>query len=131
MSRRTVSPARCFARLLVLILALACQVVSGALLPAQAASASPSEALAAATVFCQAGHHPADHTPAPHHHATDSALLRATAAGALHYATQAGAPAALPPPALMRIGAVGLPPARAPPAGRMASAYPRGPPALV
>ena len=131
---RPAEPARFLVRLprmLALVIALACQIASGAVPPAEAGAVSASEALAAATVLCQPGHHPSEHTPAPHHHATDSALLRAAAANASDHALAAATPVATPTPFLTRIGAVRLPPARAPPAAPLASAYPRGPPLPV
>jgi hypothetical protein len=127
-------PAHCCARLpalLALILALACQVASGAVLPAQAAAASPRTALAAAIVLCQSGHRPPERKPAPYHAHTDQALVRAIAASAAHHAALTGSVPRLPVPAMDRTGAAGPASARAPPASAIPAAYPRGPPSLV
>jgi hypothetical protein len=133
MFRRTVPPARYSARLpalLALILALACQVASGTLLSAQTAAAAPSQALAAVTILCQFGHHPAQRAPAPHHHVTQAALIRAAAANATHAAPGA-APPTVPAPTILRQAEARLPPARAPPAHPAPTPYPTGPPTLV
>jgi hypothetical protein len=111
------------ARMLVVAMALACQVSAGAI--AQPGDAGLS-ALAAASVLCQSGHDAGKGAPAPvHHHLPEPGI-----AGAAHLFVAMGpAGTALPGPSVMRLGR-GTPWApRAPPRHFAATPYPTGPPA--
>jgi hypothetical protein len=111
------------ARVLVVAMALACQVSAGAI--AQPGDAGLS-ALAAASVLCQSGHETGKGTPAPvHHHLTEPGI-----AGAAHlFAAMGSAGPALPGQSVLRLGrgTPGTP--RAPPRHFAATPYPTGPPA--
>ena len=121
-------------RMLLLALALAGQISAGALaMPSDASqdAAAARSALDAAMVFCQAGGHDNKDSQAPlHHHLSEPAI----AAASLPFAQLAaitGAAPAVPPPAALPLMRIGLPEARGPPVHYAASAYPRGPPALL
>jgi hypothetical protein len=116
-------------RMLVLALALACQVSAGAIAQPSAPGDAALSALAAASVLCQSGHGAGKGAPAPvHHHLTEPAI-----AGTAHLfaATLGAAGPALPGPSVLRLwrGAPGA--ARAPPRHFAATPYPTGPPSLI
>ncbi len=118
------------ARLLTIVLALACQIGAGAA-AADDAAVSPRDALRAAMVLCLAGNHPAkDGVPAHHRHLADQAVACAS-----HHAGQPAAmpdgAGALPPPSASLAAWAGVPQARGPPAQRAASFYPTGPPTYL
>jgi hypothetical protein len=107
------------------VLALAAQICSGGLAPADR---SRTAALNAAMVLCLGGNHAKKDGPAPiHHHLPNLAI----AAEGHHFgqlpALVAGKGAVPPPTAILTFW-TGLPAARAPPARFAAASYPTGPP---
>jgi len=118
----------CVVRLLAAVLALACQIASGG---SAGTTGGGVSALDAATVFCQAGHGSRDRDVPPlRHRVGDAAILQA---GAAHHTQAAVVDAGPFVPALAwaAYARVVLPEARAPPAWRVASFEPTGPPRLV
>jgi hypothetical protein len=119
-------------RVLVAVLAIACQVGAGGA-SAMADAPDPQVALLAATaVLCQGNAQPANDHDAPqrHRHVPAQAILGALSTHG-HAAALVNAVPALPTPASCRIGEVTLPGARAPPGLYAASSLPRGPPRPV
>lgn len=126
--RLVLSPPR-WPSLILAMVALAGQVALGALLPAQRTAQDGLATLAAASVLCQPDQ--THHNGRTHHHAPAKAACPLNQAIA-----QAGI--LLDPPAfvltvpLLPVLRTSFPPpVRAPPAIRIAAAFPRGPPPLI
>jgi hypothetical protein len=117
------------ARMLVVALALACQVAAGAIAQPASPGDAALSALAAASVLCQSGHGAGKGAPAPvHHHLAEPALA---ATFHLFAATLDSAGPELPGPAVLRLGRRTPAAARAPPKPFSATPYPTGPPSLI
>ena len=120
-------------RVLVLVTALACQVGVGGLVSASSDTpGSPSASLAAASVFCQSGHHTgAPDAPVRHRHVPEQAIVSLVSADSQSAALLAGSPPC-PDPVSGSIGKrISLPGARAPPPRYLSASLPRGPPDTV
>jgi hypothetical protein len=116
---------------LALVLALACQVVAGALGLVQEPSESAKASLQATMVLCLSGHHPGqDHAPPIHPHQQDQAVA-ASAQAASHSMAVIDDNDAPAPSSISPVFWASLPPARAPPARFAAASYPTGPPATL
>jgi hypothetical protein len=118
-------------RLVVVALALACQISAGAAVPAQDAAEAQAKLVSDVAVFCQSGARPGKHDGAPaHRQVPDHALCRALSVHGHAVAVLDRAPL-LRLPSMARTGQTRLPAARAPPAREIAAFDARGPPHLA
>jgi hypothetical protein len=118
-------------RLLVMALAIACQIGASGSWQTMAATDSQSAQLAAVSILCQGARPAGDgNAPSPHRHVPDQAIFNVAAVDG-HAAVLCDHGPFLPAPASGRIGENAIPGARAPPGLYAASSFPRGPPQPV
>ena len=118
-------------RLLVVALAIACQIGASGSWQTMGAAASQYAQLAAASIFCQGAHHTGDgNAPSPHRHIADQAIFNVGAEDG-HAAVLWNHGPFLPKPASGKIGEATIRGAPAPPGLYAAASFPRGPPRPV
>ena len=118
-------------RLLVMALAVACQISASGSSPTMGAADTQSAQLAAISILCQGAHPAGDgNAPSPHRHVPDQAIFNVAAVDG-HAAVLWDHGPLLPEPASGKIGENAIPGARAPPGLYSASSFPRGPPQPV